>query len=344
MPLTIDFLADQINEAASRFRIGSLRDVRRKLGKNPRANKLFTKSTIKSTYAFNDGGRQGLQFNIGFEDRERQRWWRHGVAFSFEQSRTLPNPEILRPNVHRFNQWVRQNANDLHGFTMWHEEKGGPPSKDRTPTEIDETLIKSGVFVFLGTRVPETAVDVDHILRDFDRLLPLYEFVESHAEQDDVSFVREAEQAAVAAPGWKHAKGQGFLQNTELRVAVEKYAMDAARRHFESEGFACEDQSKNHPYDFRCKRRQEVLFIEVKGTQTDGDEIILTANEVEFARSHKSQMGLFILRSIQVAEVDGKFRLTGGEKRLVLPWDMDPECLKPQSYIYQVPTLSPSVS
>jgi hypothetical protein len=77
----------------------------------------------------------------------------------------------------------------------------------------------------------------------------------------------------------------------------------------------------------------------VKGTTTHGEEIILTAGEVEFARSHKRQMGLFILHSIQVSEDGDGFLLAGGEKRPILPWDVDQGCLKAISFMYQVPRL-----
>ena len=347
MPLTIDSLAEQINEAASKYRVGGLQELRAKLhGKDLRNRKLFTKQTIfqEKKYAFHYGGRTELQFNIGMELRDGRVWWRHGVAFSFEKGRNLQFPTILLPKVHHFNKWVESHADKLLGFKMWHHERGGSHSEDRPPGAIPDAFASEDAFVFLGARVREAGVDGDQILRDFDRLYELYEYVESNAERENTASLQAEEQAAIAALERKHGKGQGFLQNTELRVAVEKYAMDAARRHFETNGFACEDQSKNHSYDFRCKRRQEVLYIEVKGTQTDGDEIILTANEVEFARKHKSQMGLFILRSIQVTEVDGKFCLTGGDKKLVLPWDVDHGCLEPLSFMYQIPVLSPSAS
>jgi len=43
------------------------------------------------------------------------------------------------------------------------------------------------------------------------------------------------------------------------------------------------DHSKTKPYDLYCIRGAEVLHVEVKGTQTSGEDIILTAGEVEFA-------------------------------------------------------------
>ena len=189
--MNIEALAKQINEAAAKdpdkYQVSRLHEFRRKLGRNPRTRQIFTKSTIFATggdnYAFQDGARinRELQFNIGLEMRDQERWWRHGVAFSFEPGRTLPDPNELRPKVLRFNVWLRSNADVLRGFHMW-DFVDSIRNPDRQPGEIYAHSIKNKAFVFLGTIVPESEVDVDKILRDFDRLYPLYQFVESGAE------------------------------------------------------------------------------------------------------------------------------------------------------------------
>jgi hypothetical protein len=136
------------------------------------------------------------------------------------------------------------------------------------------------------------------------------------------------------------AKGQGFLLDSKLRKALEDYAMDAAKRYFESLGYSWEDHSKSCSYDLQCTRAQEVLHVEVKGTQTRGSEIILTPGEVEFARSHKGQMALLVLHSIQVTEVGEGYALSDGERHLLLPWDVDLGTLKPVSFKYDLPRSS----
>jgi hypothetical protein len=180
----INTLAEQINVAAAAHRVGALQQLRRRLGRKPRTRKIFTKSTIndekdKHEYAFHDGGRTELQFNVGMELRGGERWWRHGVAFSFERSQTLPDPRKLLPSVGRFNIWVRSNADTLRGFRMWDWE-GQIRGEDRPPGEIlnkDLTdLARRKKFVFLGAMVPEAKVSANQILRDFDRLYPLYEY------------------------------------------------------------------------------------------------------------------------------------------------------------------------
>lgn len=128
----------------------------------------------------------------------------------------------------------------------------------------------------------------------------------------------------------EYAKSQGFLLDKKLRRALERYAMDAATRHFQSLKFVVEDHHRNHSYDLLCRRGKEVIYVEVKGTQTEGKAIILTSGEVEFARSHAKHMALFIFHSIKVSK-KGRI-LTQGTMRLIFPWNVDERCLKPLAY------------
>jgi hypothetical protein len=145
------------------------------------------------------------------------------------------------------------------------------------------------------------------------------------------------DEAVVEALERSQARGQGFLLDSGLRKALEDQAMNAAKQHFGALGYRWEDHSKTRPYDLRCSRGQELLYVEVKGTQTDGSEIILTPGEVTFARSHRGQMALFVQHSIRVAKGDDGFALGEGERHLILPWDVDLGTLKPVSFKYGLP-------
>jgi hypothetical protein len=148
----------------------------------------------------------------------------------------------------------------------------------------------------------------------------------------------DVDESVVEALERSQASGQGFLLDSKLRKALENYAMEAAKRYFEAQGYEWDDRSKTCPFDLLCSRGQDVLHVEVKGTQTDGREIILTPGEVEFARRHKGQMALFVLHSIQVAEAYDRFVLGGGERHLIRRWDVDQGTLVPVSFKYSVPT------
>ena len=140
--------------------------------------------------------------------------------------------------------------------------------------------------------------------------------------------------AVVEALEKSHAKGQGFQLDSKTRKAIEDYAMEAATRHFTSLGYKVEDHSKNHSHDLLCTKKKERLHVEVKGTVTTGDGIILTSGEVKFARNHKGEMGLFILHSIHLS-ADGK--VSDGKQKVIVPWDVDDGKLKPMAFNYEVP-------
>ena len=78
--------------AASRD-IGRLQNLRVMLKglKHKPGNSVF-RSANNEEWAFHVGGREELQFNIGVELLPKEQL-RHGVAFSFETSRSMPSIE-----------------------------------------------------------------------------------------------------------------------------------------------------------------------------------------------------------------------------------------------------------
>ena len=86
-------------------------------------------------------------------------------------------------------------------------------------------------------------------------------------------------------------------------------------------------------YDLDCFKNGGTLRVEVKGTQTTGDSVILTPNEVRNAKNHKT--ALYILHSIKVDMVRKTYRLSGGNEEVINPWKITEQGrLKPLSYIY----------
>lgn len=175
--MTLTSIVDEIELKAKGREIGRLQEIRKELHGFQRlpARSIFHPDTIKEKagYAFHFGGRKELQFNVGFEDGK----FRHGVAFSFEPSQTLPNFELLIPNVKRFNEFLALYPQQYSDLLMWHWHKG-VRSSEHPPTPITDNLVRQDVFVFLGRLQPSHSIDFEMIVSDFDRLLPLYRFVE----------------------------------------------------------------------------------------------------------------------------------------------------------------------
>jgi hypothetical protein len=148
----------------------------------------------------------------------------------------------------------------------------------------------------------------------------------------------QAEQALQDAAGKvaRPGRGQGFQLDQEVKVAVEALAMNRATE-FYSQAWDVEDVHGSESYDLICRRGGEVKHVEVKGTTTDGAEVILTPNEVRHAREY-SHTALFVVSHITVGRAeDGTVTATGGNHHCYDPWRVGDGTLTPLGFRYQVP-------
>ena len=69
----------------------------------------------------------------------------------------------------------------------------------------------------------------------------------------------------------------------------------------------------------------------MKGTRTDGSAVALTRNEVNFLRENAASSAMFVLHSVKI-KPGKKPKASGGEIKLIEPWD--PSCgdLKPITF------------
>lgn len=140
----------------------------------------------------------------------------------------------------------------------------------------------------------------------------------------------EAEVAAATEAALARSKGQGFARSLKQRQAIEGRAMKAASNYFRNKGFKVEDVSTRRPYDLLCIRKTTELHVEVKGTTTQGQAIILTKNEVEHACNPKHSCVLFVLHTIMLSGNQA----TGGKANIIAPWTVRAKHLKPICYTY----------
>jgi hypothetical protein len=127
---------------------------------------------------------------------------------------------------------------------------------------------------------------------------------------------------------------RGFNSDPVERKAIELFAVRQARQHYEKDGYLVEEFGK--PFDLRCTRGSEVLFIEVKGTQGFGEEVPLTPNEVAFADEHPTTMELFQVWDIQLTSGELAPECSGGQVTIVKPWVIDRDLLTPTGYSYAI--------
>lgn len=182
--MTLQEIVTEVNDAARALPIGELQEWRRvNLGfrRLPSASPFYITVKEGRDWVFHVGGLSELQFNLGFEEFTGVRIFRHGVAFSLQTTREMPTIEPLIPKIERFNEYLRVYPEAFEGLTMWHWSKG-IRSSEYAVSPIPSEMVKVESFVFVGTKQPPRSIDIDWILDDFDRLLPLYKYVEGAAQ------------------------------------------------------------------------------------------------------------------------------------------------------------------
>ena len=180
LKMDIEEIVQRLNDESDRFEFGRLQKIRKEhLGLQRRPNrKPFRTISRDGTYAYHVGGHDELQFNVGFDcykDKEILRW---GVAISSQKTRSILDVKKLFPKINKLNEFIQVHRDDhLNGFLMWHWHEGRR-SDDRSPEVVPSLLYTDGVFIFLGKYEQVDAFAPETILGDFDRLLPLYKYVE----------------------------------------------------------------------------------------------------------------------------------------------------------------------
>jgi len=272
--LTIEQIAEQINNRSKNFKIGKLQELRTKiknLKKQP-SEKIFNAKTIFEEYAFHYGGRKELQYNIGMEDIENDTYYRYGVAFSLERSQTLPDVTILYPKIQKFNEYMRLFSKEYSDMMLWYYDENGR-SKNYKAGLIDSDIVHPEVFIFFGKLQKENSFSYDEILNDFDRLLPLYEYVES---ENKIKPEMEKVKGLKFKPGCTEKK-------KGTKVTKEKIVLDIGLRHNliqeklydllvkkygkESVGTECLTVGGNR-IDLVVKLKDEVIYYEIKTALT----------------------------------------------------------------------------
>jgi len=148
-----------------------------------------------------------------------------------------------------------------------------------------------------------------------------------------VELVESAEKIA----GKRTKGGQGFRLTAEHRRAVESRAMEVAQEYLQLIGCTdIEDVSRKESFDLRCTSANKKLTVEVKGTTSSGQSIVLTKNEVLLHQEQWPNNALIVVSSIRLQKNGDRVIAVGGDVHAQIPWQLNAEGLSPISYIYTV--------
>jgi hypothetical protein len=136
------------------------------------------------------------------------------------------------------------------------------------------------------------------------------------------------------AAGRSSGRSQGFLLSSGTRDAVDKHAMIRAAAHY-SQAWTVEDVHKHRSYDLECRRGDEVLYVEVKGTTSLGETVLVTLGEVRLAKQRHPHTELFVVWGIQIDNPTAERpRASGGEVSVYQGWAADDSRLRPLGFEY----------
>jgi len=258
----IESIVSEINQRAKTHPVGKLHEIRKNLpGHRISSKYIFDSRTIKDLYAFHFGGRKELQFNIGVEDDKL----RYGVAFSLETSRSLPKINVLFPKIKRFNDFIQSYPEEYLDMRMWHY-KDGVRSSDYMPTSIPHELVTKGVFIFLGKRQSLTLLDYECILNIFDRLLPLYEYVENNGNlQLPLEAPFEFQPGCTTKkPSAKVTQAQKEIDMNLRHNALQEALWSKLSKKYGDKNVGTENQSGTGSIDLVVHQNSEYWFYEIK--------------------------------------------------------------------------------
>jgi hypothetical protein len=324
--MSLAAIVQEIETRAKTHEIGRFQQVRRELKGHSRlaASSIFTsQSTFEDGgYAFHYGGRTELQFNVGFEPGG----FRHGVAFSLEPSRTVPEPEVtLISSVARFNEFLTLYPQQFADMSMWHWEHE-LRAPEHAPAPIQAVLLRRGVFIFMGRMQPADAIDYDLIVEDFGRLLPLYRFVEG---KDSFPQIRTPTKGGFHfKPGCnlKPAKTTATLAERQLNIALRHNELQRALHEhlagiYGANQVGTECESAGGQVDVVVRHGETYWFFEIKTAMSARGcirEALAQLLEYSFWPGAQEAEKLVIVGESPL-DSEAKFYLASLKKRFALP-------------------------
>lgn len=197
-----------------------------------------------------------------------------------------------------------------------------------------------GIEYRLSSMPPEEQLHTD--ILHIGRLLELLYEIDANTAYipgDAPPELVAAEKASAHAAGKarRPSKGQGTGLTSTEQLAVEKHAVKLATEYFVEQGYSVNDTGATESYDLEATLGGEMIYVEVKGTMSLGEQIILTRREVEHHQEHPNN-ALVVVHSILLDRTQQPPVAYGGTRVVTQPWKIDESGLTVISYRYKIPT------
>jgi uncharacterized protein DUF3883 len=134
------------------------------------------------------------------------------------------------------------------------------------------------------------------------------------------------------------ARGRRGRSAEEIKL-IERHAVDMVAEHYRRLGWMVEDVGDTMSYDLRCSKGHAELHVEVKGTTTMGERVVLTRKEARHARVYPL-VALAVVRDVRLEmQENGSMQAVGGQSTILDPWLIDDGVLEPLAFEYTLPVV-----
>ncbi|MCT2586887.1 DUF3883 domain-containing protein [Actinophytocola gossypii] len=144
--------------------------------------------------------------------------------------------------------------------------------------------------------------------------------------------------AAAGGASIRRAVGSGYLRDSKLKDAIEKYAVEKARKYYLDHG-AAEVVELGKPYDLQVKGLGPERHVEVKGSSGPAAAVELTVGEVRHAHNHEPT-DLVVVDEIDYHLNGSDYELSGGNLRIWTDWRPMERSLAPTRFRYDLTDLN----
>ena len=160
------------------------------------------------------------------------------------------------------------------------------------------------------------------------------------AESTEIKAAEEAiDEIAGKIPKVRKYSGQGIRGTYKENKAVERRAVDLAISYFRSTNNweSIKDTGDKESYDLLLTNKSKKMYVEVKGTQSSGDKVFLSKNEVIVQKKFYPNNALVIVSGIKL-EKGEEPKASGGSIKVISPWKIMNNHLTAMAFEYEVPS------
>lgn len=168
-----------------------------------------------------------------------------------------------------------------------------------------------------------------YLLQETDATIP---GSESPEHREAVAAIAQAAGRDLTGP---RRQGRSRLPQSHKK-AIEERAVEVAMKNLEKRGFTnIKDVGKNHSYDIAAKHNGVDFYIEVKGTISLGEKVVLTKNEVLLHRQEYPNNALVVVSQIELDRTEPP-TASGGKVLFISPWKIEDSDLEALGYDYRI--------